>query len=79
VRAACFAAWGTSEELIISILGHRDALQRGAIRHTEAYGQELLRSITNEISDDFEVKKLASDRSYDKNSFVPHVRGKPER
>ncbi|KAK3128761.1 hypothetical protein QOZ80_6BG0466000 [Eleusine coracana subsp. coracana] len=51
-----FEGWGTNEELIISILGHRDAAQRRAIRraYAEKYGQELLRSITDEISGDFE-------------------------
>ncbi|GJN00274.1 hypothetical protein PR202_ga17694 [Eleusine coracana subsp. coracana] len=51
-----FEGWGTNEELIISILGHRDAAQRRAIRraYAETYGQELLRSITDEISGDFE-------------------------
>jgi hypothetical protein len=56
--ACCSAGWGTNEALIISILGHRDAAQRRAIRraYAEAYGQELLRSITDEISGDFEVR-----------------------
>jgi hypothetical protein len=51
------AGWGTNEALIISILGHRDAAQRRAIRraYAETYGEELLRSITDEISGDFEV------------------------
>ncbi|TVU12013.1 hypothetical protein EJB05_45631 [Eragrostis curvula] len=53
-----FQGWGTNEQLIISILGHRDAAQRRAIRraYAETYGEELLRSITDEISGDFEVK-----------------------
>lgn len=51
-----FQGWGTNEALIISILGHRDAAQRRAIRraYAEAHGEELLRSITDEISGDFE-------------------------
>ncbi|KAL6606910.1 hypothetical protein ACP70R_042563 [Stipagrostis hirtigluma subsp. patula] len=51
-----FQGWGTNEALIISILGHRDAAQRRAIRraYAEAYGEELLRSLTDEISGDFE-------------------------
>jgi hypothetical protein len=57
------AGWGTNEALIISILGHRDAAQRRAIRraYAEAYGEELLRSITDEISGDFEVKRPTND------------------
>jgi len=56
------AGWGTNEALIISILGHRDAAQRRAIRraYAEAHGEELLRSITDEISGDFEVKREIS-------------------
>ncbi|KAF7100301.1 hypothetical protein CFC21_101832 [Triticum aestivum] len=51
-----FQGWGTNEALIISILGHRDAAQRRAIRkhYADTYGEELLRSITDEISGDFE-------------------------
>ncbi|KAM0922852.1 hypothetical protein ACQ4PT_005896 [Festuca glaucescens] len=51
-----FEGWGTNEALIISILGHRDAAQRRAIRkhYADTYGEELLRSITDEISGDFE-------------------------
>jgi hypothetical protein len=56
-RARARAGWGTNEALIVSILGHRDAAQRRAIRkaYADTYGQELLRSITDEISGDFEV------------------------
>lgn len=55
---AFVSGWGTNEALIISILGHRDAAQRRAIRraYADTYGEELLRSITDEISGDFEVK-----------------------
>ncbi|XP_047096336.1 annexin Gh1-like [Lolium rigidum] len=51
-----FEGWGTNEALIISILAHRDAAQRRAIRrhYAATYGEELLRSITDEISGDFE-------------------------
>jgi hypothetical protein len=51
-----FQGWGTNEALIISILGHRDAAQRRAIRkhYADTHGEELLRSITDEISGDFE-------------------------
>ncbi|RZR82036.1 hypothetical protein BHM03_00008387 [Ensete ventricosum] len=52
-----FQGWGTNERLIISILAHRTAAQRRAIRATyaETYGEELLKSLEDEISGDFEV------------------------
>uniref|UniRef100_A0A0D9VL60 Annexin n=1 Tax=Leersia perrieri TaxID=77586 RepID=A0A0D9VL60_9ORYZ len=51
-----FKGWGTNEKLIISILAHRDAAQRRAIRRTyaEAYGEELLRALNDEIHGKFE-------------------------
>ncbi|XP_073010803.1 annexin Gh1 [Typha latifolia] len=51
-----FQGWGTNEDLIISILAHRSATQRRAIRQTyaEIYGEELLKSLDDEISGDFE-------------------------
>ncbi|XP_048549954.1 annexin Gh1-like [Triticum urartu] len=51
-----FAGWGTNERLIVSILAHRDAAQRRAIRraYAEAYGEELLRAIGDEIHGKFE-------------------------
>ncbi|KAL6286759.1 hypothetical protein ACE6H2_011149 [Prunus campanulata] len=53
-----FKGMGNHEDLIISILGHRNAAQRKVIRQTyaEAYGrspQVILRKIS---SSDFEVK-----------------------
>jgi hypothetical protein len=52
------AGWGTNEKLIISILAHRDAAQRRAIRaaYAEAYGEELLRALNDEIHGKFEVR-----------------------
>ncbi|VAI49210.1 unnamed protein product [Triticum turgidum subsp. durum] len=52
-----FAGWGTNERLIVSILAHRDAAQRRAIRraYAEAYGEELLRAIGDEIHGKFEL------------------------
>ncbi|RWW80090.1 hypothetical protein BHE74_00011583 [Ensete ventricosum] len=52
-----FQGWGTNERMIISILAHRTAAQRRAIRATyaETYGEELLKSLEDEISGDFEV------------------------
>jgi len=51
-----FGGWGTNERLIISILAHRDAAQRRAIRaaYAEAYGEELLRALNDEIHGKFE-------------------------
>ncbi|KAL6912113.1 hypothetical protein ACP4OV_000918 [Aristida adscensionis] len=51
-----FQGWGTNEKLIISILAHRDAAQRRAIRrcYAEKFGEELLRALTDEINGKFE-------------------------
>ncbi|XP_031288235.1 annexin D1-like [Pistacia vera] len=51
-----FAGWGTNEGLIISILAHRNAAQRKLIRQTyaETYGEDLLKALDKELSNDFE-------------------------
>ncbi|XP_052191190.1 annexin Gh1-like [Diospyros lotus] len=51
-----FAGWGTNEELIISILAHRNAAQRKLIRQTyaETYKEDLLKALDKELTDDFE-------------------------
>ncbi|XP_022768331.1 annexin D1-like [Durio zibethinus] len=51
-----FEGWGTNEGLIIEILGHRNAEQRKLIRQTyaEAYGEDLLKRLDKELSNDFE-------------------------
>ncbi|KAK8710000.1 hypothetical protein V6N13_145345 [Hibiscus sabdariffa] len=51
-----FEGWGTNEQLIIDILAHRNATQRNLIRKTyhEAYGKDLLRSLDEELTSDFE-------------------------
>ncbi|XLS86052.1 hypothetical protein HN51_036218, partial [Arachis hypogaea] len=51
-----FIRWGTNEDLIISILGHRNAAQRKLIRKTyfETYGEDLLKALDKELSNDFE-------------------------
>ncbi|XAR48564.1 hypothetical protein NMG60_11031422 [Bertholletia excelsa] len=51
-----FAGWGTNEDLIISILGHRNASQRKLIRQTyaETYGEDLLKDLEKELTRDFE-------------------------
>ncbi|XP_047324285.1 annexin Gh1-like [Impatiens glandulifera] len=51
-----FSGWGTNEDLIITILAHRNASQRKAIR--EAYAQtnggDLLKTLDKELTSDFE-------------------------
>ena len=56
------AGWGTNEGLIISILGHRNAAQRKLIRqaYAEAYGEDLLKALDKELSNDFEVRVWTS-------------------
>ncbi|KAI5436967.1 hypothetical protein KIW84_023190 [Lathyrus oleraceus] len=51
-----FQGWGTNEGLIISILTHRNASQRKAIRETYAqtHGEDLLKDLDKELSSDFE-------------------------
>ncbi|KAJ6730364.1 ANNEXIN [Salix viminalis] len=51
-----FSGWGTNEGLIISILGHRNAAQRKLIRqaYAEAYGEDLIKALDKELSNDFE-------------------------
>ncbi|XP_022136914.1 annexin D2-like [Momordica charantia] len=51
-----FQGWGTNEDLIISILAHRNAAQRCLIRKTyaEIYGEDLLKELDKELSSDFE-------------------------
>ena len=51
------AGWGTNEKFIISVLAHRDAAHRRAIRraYAEKYGKELLRALGDEIHGKFEV------------------------
>nr|1N00_A Chain A, annexin Gh1 [Gossypium hirsutum] len=51
-----FSGWGTNEGLIIDILGHRNAEQRNLIRKTyaETYGEDLLKALDKELSNDFE-------------------------
>ncbi|KAI3962966.1 hypothetical protein MKW92_012764 [Papaver armeniacum] len=48
--------WGTNEKLIISILAHRNAAQRKAIRqtYTENFGADLLKTLDKELTSDFE-------------------------
>ncbi|XP_042514283.1 annexin D1-like [Macadamia integrifolia] len=51
-----FAGWGTNEDLIISILAHRNAVQRKLIQQSykETYGVDLLKDLDKELSSDFE-------------------------
>ncbi|KAJ4966385.1 hypothetical protein NE237_018234 [Protea cynaroides] len=51
-----FQGWGTNEDLIISILAHRNAAQRKRIRETyaETYKEDLLKALDKELTSDFE-------------------------
>jgi hypothetical protein len=51
-----FEGWGTNENLIISVLAHRNAAQRKAIRqaYQATYGKDLLESLLHETNGDFE-------------------------
>ncbi|KAL6527256.1 Annexin Gh1 [Orobanche gracilis] len=51
-----FSGWGTNEDLIISILGHRNVAQRKVIRevYAETYGEDLLKALDKELTSDFE-------------------------
>lgn len=51
-----FEGWGANEDVIISILAHRDAAQRQAIRdvYAECYGASLLQVLEKELHSDFE-------------------------
>ncbi|XP_057420546.1 annexin D2 [Lotus japonicus] len=51
-----FQGWGTNEDLIISILAHRNAAQRKLIHETysQTYGEDLLTDLDKELSSDFE-------------------------
>ncbi|KAI3966963.1 hypothetical protein MKX01_040604 [Papaver californicum] len=50
-----FSGWGTNEDLIISILAHRNAEQRKHIRkaYAETYGQDLLHELEQKFSSHF--------------------------
>lgn len=54
------AGWGTNEDLIISILAHRNAAQRKLIRqvYADTYGEDLLKALDKELSSDFERSVL---------------------
>ncbi|XP_020972980.1 uncharacterized protein LOC107633260 [Arachis ipaensis] len=56
IQSNVIVGWGTNEDLIISILGHRNAAQRKLIRKTyfETYGEDLLKALDKELSNDFE-------------------------
>ncbi|XP_051123441.1 annexin Gh1-like [Andrographis paniculata] len=51
-----FSGWGTNEDLIISILGHRNTAQRKLIRqvYAETYGEDLLKALDKELTRNFE-------------------------
>nr|QQP23420.1 annexin D2-like [Sedum alfredii] len=53
---SAFSGWGTNEGLIVSILAHRNADQRKAIRESYAstFNEDLLNALDKELSSDFE-------------------------
>ncbi|KAJ6826104.1 annexin D2-like [Iris pallida] len=55
-----FSGWGTNEKVIISVLAHRNAMQRRHIRHaySDAYGEDLLKALDKELNRDFEKAVL---------------------
>jgi hypothetical protein len=68
-----FKGWGTNEDLIISILGHRNAAQRKSIRecYAETYGEDLLQSLDKELASDFErVVKLWTLEPAERDAFM---------
>ena len=61
--AAIFlAGWGTDEKAIISIMGHRNAVQRKLIRqaYEETYQEDLIKRLESELSGHFEVILLVN-------------------
>lgn len=74
------AGWGTNEKLIISILAHRNAAQRRAIRraYAEAYGKELLRALGDEIHGKFEVGDRSNGSKARAQSIHPLIGSPPE-
>ncbi|KAI3697680.1 hypothetical protein L6452_30776 [Arctium lappa] len=55
LQKACHG-WGTDEKTVISILGHRNAIQRKLIReaYQELYHEDLVKRLEHELSGDFE-------------------------
>lgn len=51
-----FSGWGTNEGLIISILGHRNEVQRKVIReaYAKTYDEDLIKALNKELTSDFE-------------------------
>jgi hypothetical protein len=60
LEALCFiygSGWGTDEQAVISILAHRDAIQRKqiALEYEHKYSESLIQRLQSELSGDFEV------------------------
>ncbi|KAJ4978643.1 hypothetical protein NE237_009423 [Protea cynaroides] len=55
LRKAC-EGWGTNEKVIISILGHRNSVQRKLIKqaYEEIYHEDLVKRLESELAGDFE-------------------------
>lgn len=58
-----FVGWGTDENTIIVILGHRNVHQRQQIRraYEEIYQEDLVKRLESEIKGDFEVPSVWND------------------
>ncbi|KAJ4971696.1 hypothetical protein NE237_004795 [Protea cynaroides] len=56
LRKAC-KGWGTDEKAIISVLGHRNAVQRKLIReaYERNYHEDLIKRLESELSGDLEL------------------------
>ena len=55
-----FVGWGTDENTVIVILGHRTVYQRQQIRrvYEEIYQEDLVKRLESEIKGDFEVQSV---------------------
>ncbi|CAI9102837.1 OLC1v1001185C2 [Oldenlandia corymbosa var. corymbosa] len=71
-----FQGWGTNEKAIVSILGHRNAVQTKLIRKTyeDMYAEDLVKRLESELSGDFEkaIYRLVLDPE-DRNAVLLNV------
>ncbi|NP_001289780.1 Annexin-like protein RJ4-like [Nelumbo nucifera] len=75
LRKAC-EGWGTNENTIVSILGHRNAVQRKQIRqaYEEIYQEDLIKRLESELKGEFEkaVYRWILDPA-DRDAILAHV------